>query len=940
MMDFLYIEVDSPSVVPELRFIETPLTKGPFKILYQPYIQFRCVFSNSSKYFYSVHWIIDGREIATLGPSQDIDELTLREENFRDIPLGYTVQCSVTVSAAKLGQQTQTQYSDNFYAGVKVYNSTVFLKKGSHTQISVSSTLPIGCSHFDNVHKFCKDELRISDAADISCLQETVTNIVETDSTKCTEYIKTLYKGATWDPDKLYHFKIVTSDIDYEDKSTFNLNLKFSGDMKHTFWKNKILPDVRVVVIENEDYKDKVCYSHIDPHMRTADGYHYEQQQEGNFILYYNQQYNIEVQETTKSCWGRATCACGVSVRAGKDVFIINRCGKTNFLGFSQCDDGGILQVVRNTDREYTVYTPIGTKVTIFLWMYGYMNIDIKMAPKDKYNVRGLCGNFDGDATNDLVHSNQKISALKTETVFYRRHHEEFANSWRVPGENLYSRKKRALESWANLNGLFCVCQKGKQEISSEALCSSTQYLDCEMQKSITKTKCNIYSVRKKRSPAAHEKEMDRLFALMQPVENHDVRKRQTNGNVISEVQAKERCTNKIKGSLAFTSYTNMTASEDPNAVISQCIFDIMATNDESFADVHVDSVNTIVKGMMDEVPTYVETNKKEVQVFLKNSCSRDCSDRGNCSDDGECICHQYYHGAICDIDERIPPIVTDIEGGCICDTGEGEDCRCFYVRGDNFLESLKCKIVTSEISISGEKINVTVETLAGGFEDIFTGVCCIPEENVFSRDMFVREHDVSVSSDGVHYGENNTMYIFDSSCQKLDSLATGRPSFNLKNGFCFIEHACIKDTYAFLSNNDTCLSCNTSVSVTDWTETSLEICIPTTTTTSTKTTTSYTSTTATPTTTEDVENQTDPGITPTTHSMLTTSGMGSSKKRCKAKELLRLKQRKETLSFRNKKRKKKLQRLTEQIKRLKQLVKRVRNDRKKGNNQTTTQQP
>jgi hypothetical protein len=65
----------------------------------------------------------------------------------------------------------------------------------------------------------------------------------------------------------------------------------------------------------------------------------------------------------------------------------------------------------------------------------------------------------------------------------------------------------------------------------------------------------------------------------------------------------------------------------------------------------------------------------------------------------GKCICHQYYHGAICDIDERIPPIVTDIEGGGICDTGKGEDCRCFYLRGDNFLESIKCKTVTSVVS-------------------------------------------------------------------------------------------------------------------------------------------------------------------------------------------------------------------------------------------------
>jgi hypothetical protein len=113
---------------------------------------------------------------------------------------------------------------------------------------------------------------------------------------------------------------------------------------------------------------------------------------------------------------------------------------------------------------------------------------------------------------------------IEVSKTFKYKGNKTFLN-FRVPEEKLLSRKKRALESWANLNGLYCVCQKGKQGVSAEALCSSTQYLDCEMQKSITKTKCYIYSFRKKRSPAAHEKEMDRLFALMQPVGIHDVKK-------------------------------------------------------------------------------------------------------------------------------------------------------------------------------------------------------------------------------------------------------------------------------------------------------------------------------------------------------------------------------------------------------------------------------
>ena len=34
---------------------------------------------------------------------------------------------------------------------------------------------------------------------------------------------------------------------------------------------------------------------------------------------------------------------------------MIKRCGGLNFLGFSQCDDGGILQVVEKSSDEYIV---------------------------------------------------------------------------------------------------------------------------------------------------------------------------------------------------------------------------------------------------------------------------------------------------------------------------------------------------------------------------------------------------------------------------------------------------------------------------------------------------------------------------------------------------------------------------------------------------------
>ena len=61
--------------------------------------------------------------------------------------------------------------------------------------------------------------------------------------------LQTIHKDEAWDPDTRFHFTIVTSDMDYEDRTNFVLKLKFSGNMQHKFWKDKVLPDVRVSIL-------------------------------------------------------------------------------------------------------------------------------------------------------------------------------------------------------------------------------------------------------------------------------------------------------------------------------------------------------------------------------------------------------------------------------------------------------------------------------------------------------------------------------------------------------------------------------------------------------------------------------------------------------------------------------------------------------------------
>lgn len=65
----------------------------------------------------------------------------------------------------------------------------------------------------------------------------------------------------------------------------------------------------------------------------------------------------LKVQESTKFCFGDSgpVCECGIAVRAGQDVFMLDRCGDVNYLDFPQCGDGGILDVDVANDYQYTV---------------------------------------------------------------------------------------------------------------------------------------------------------------------------------------------------------------------------------------------------------------------------------------------------------------------------------------------------------------------------------------------------------------------------------------------------------------------------------------------------------------------------------------------------------------------------------------------------------
>ncbi|XP_060567991.1 uncharacterized protein LOC132726664 [Ruditapes philippinarum] len=107
-----------------------------------------------------------------------------------------------------------------------------------------------------------------------------------------------------------------------------------------------------------------------------------------------------------------------------------------------------------------------------------------------------------------------------------------------------------------------------------------------------------------------------------------------------------------------------------------------------------------------------------------------------------------------------------------------------------------------------------------GYYEDIFTGECCAPDsrkrrsEGINDDGPFVISYEISVSNDGVAYGEINTVFVYDTTCLKQSS-SQENITIYLKDGYCFINGMCVGRN--FLSAVD-CLLCDPESNLYGWT--------------------------------------------------------------------------------------------------------------------------
>jgi hypothetical protein len=89
--------------------------------------------------------------------------------------------------------------------------------------------------------------------------------------------------------------------------------------------------------------------------------------------------------------------------------------------------------------------------------------------------------------------------------------------------------------------------------------------------------------------------------------------------------------------------------------------------------------------------------------------------------------------------------------------------------------------ISNGQITVSGEKELVSTKSFTGGYEDIYTGVCCIQDNIIGTKGVFATKYDFSISNNGITYGNDRSVYVFDSTCQEVEFTSFENASFSLK---------------------------------------------------------------------------------------------------------------------------------------------------------------
>uniref|UniRef100_A0A8W8J2H1 VWFD domain-containing protein n=1 Tax=Magallana gigas TaxID=29159 RepID=A0A8W8J2H1_MAGGI len=197
-------------------------------------------------------------------------------------------------------------------------------------------------------------------------------------------------------------------------------------------------------------------------------------------------------------------CVCAVAVRAGADVFVIDRCPyKPIRIKYMSCNEN-LLDARKLDEKNYRIYFPSGTYVQAVLEDYPTdnvrtVNVHVYPSKSDHGLTGGLCGTLNGNIWDDFMDRGGNLLSA-----------EAFNQHWRVSWAeflgNMNEDQLNALPRWKH-DVFYCTCPhehvRGNKPKEIRE-CSEDTIVKCakEDNLALNKNKCQIRNKRSVVKPA------------------------------------------------------------------------------------------------------------------------------------------------------------------------------------------------------------------------------------------------------------------------------------------------------------------------------------------------------------------------------------------------------------------------------------------------------
>ncbi|XP_052812918.1 uncharacterized protein LOC128240345 isoform X2 [Mya arenaria] len=759
-------------------------------------------------------------------------------------PLGIHMECYIEASYQAASAKSNQVVSKPKFIGIECLNKeNLTLDSKSPLHLQFRPTIPFGCK---NGGPTCELNIELYTPTPTQCkLPEPVSkmsNLIRR-RTSC---------GLVISNDIKKTYNLTVHNLPGSLRNTGNMRLKFTLFLRtienyhnHPFFGGYQLDPITVSI--NDDKPPKLlgaqCYSTTDPRMRTFDRRYYSLQERGTFILYKSNSLEQEMKTTACSPGSSVYCNCGVAVRAGRDLYVLDLCNNNRIKTgmFRVCDHGLMVKELSAGIGSETLVLPSGAQVNIIIRSI-HLHIYISPSANDYLDTDGLCGSFDGDSANDDV-----LNFKKWRVDNNRKHLDLF--NWKNDAR---------LPEWSE-DTFLCKCPQLKNRFETRVECHSESQKTCDPDSKTRGTGSMLRKVRRcmtttsitKRDGTKHFKMVHDFYRSTKTAFVSKLEKRQTKTpEFLSKRSAEipyteetaytdcmkvlnttafQMCSD-IPG-LNFTSFITHCVLDavDSNSMYwtqsylegikSKCVYEIKAEQPlppEEYEGLTIEingttttfeniTENNITLPKIETIPEFSEENLKAIESVV---CLNECSNQGNCVN-GTCECNEPFIGSDCSIDSSLPPEMLGIPDEGMCDYQQ-RPCNIIYIYADNIADTgFMCRltpfeVTSSEVTYQHEK-TIEIPGIINGFSEV---ACDIADHRAkrsatmdFPNEIIAIGFRVGLSNNNKTYSEEDSVVHFDSDCVQCEKHAGNvaceeLPGFCVSNGRCYEvneTHQCLK---------------------------------------------------------------------------------------------------------------------------------------------------